>query len=155
MPDSFRIARSLLDRIEDPSTGTVTLEACYVDIPEDRQQEAEATADVLAALPSGVRQALIPAAPPELRRRLVARCRNPGERTAVAAELRRRYPDMAVMTREEFAGLTQSYWLVKTNAETSSLQIPRPTIAGIDFRSDLHYYWLSLGVLIVLPWATL
>src|SRR4051794_36680995 len=41
-------------------------------------------------------------------------------------------------------------WLVKTSAQSSSLQIPRPTIAGIDFRSDLHYYWLSLGVLIVL-----
>jgi acetylornithine deacetylase/succinyl-diaminopimelate desuccinylase-like protein len=52
VPDSFRIARSLLDRIEDPSTGTVTLEPCYVDIPQDRQDEAEATADVLADLPS-------------------------------------------------------------------------------------------------------
>jgi ABC-type branched-subunit amino acid transport system ATPase component/ABC-type branched-subunit amino acid transport system permease subunit len=44
-------------------------------------------------------------------------------------------------------------WLVKTNAQSSSLQIPRPTFAGIDFRSDLHYYWLSLGVLIVLAAA--
>jgi acetylornithine deacetylase/succinyl-diaminopimelate desuccinylase-like protein len=52
VPDSLRIARSLLDRIEDPSTGAVTLEPCYVDIPRDRQDEAEATADVLADLPS-------------------------------------------------------------------------------------------------------
>jgi acetylornithine deacetylase/succinyl-diaminopimelate desuccinylase-like protein len=52
VPDSFRIARSLLDRLEDASTGAVRLEACYVDIPEDRQDEAEAAADVLADLPS-------------------------------------------------------------------------------------------------------
>ena len=52
VPDSFRIARSLLDRIEDATTGAVRLEACYVDIPEDRQQEAEAAADVLGRLPS-------------------------------------------------------------------------------------------------------
>jgi acetylornithine deacetylase/succinyl-diaminopimelate desuccinylase-like protein len=53
VPDSFRITRTLLDRIEDATTGAVRLEACYVDIPEDRQQEAEATAEVLGALPSG------------------------------------------------------------------------------------------------------
>ena len=52
VPDSFRIARSLIDRLEDATTGAVRLEACYVDIPEDRQDEAEATADVLDALPS-------------------------------------------------------------------------------------------------------
>jgi acetylornithine deacetylase/succinyl-diaminopimelate desuccinylase-like protein len=52
VPDSFRIARSLLDRIEDPSSGAVRLEGCYVDIPEDRQREAEAAADALGALPS-------------------------------------------------------------------------------------------------------
>jgi putative ABC transport system permease protein len=47
---------------------------------------------------------------------LLARCRNPDERGTIARQLRERYPDMAVMTREEFAGLTRSYWLVKTNA---------------------------------------
>ncbi|HKA03936.1 MAG TPA: M20/M25/M40 family metallo-hydrolase [Acidimicrobiales bacterium] len=52
VPDSFRIARTLLDRIEDATTGAVRLEACYVDIPEDRQDEAEAAADVLGRLPS-------------------------------------------------------------------------------------------------------
>jgi acetylornithine deacetylase/succinyl-diaminopimelate desuccinylase-like protein len=52
VPDSLRIARSLLDRIEDPETGVVRLEACYVDVPTDRQREAEATAAMLDALPS-------------------------------------------------------------------------------------------------------
>jgi putative ABC transport system permease protein len=47
---------------------------------------------------------------------LIARCRNPAERGTIARELRERYPDMAVMTREEFADLTRNYWLVKTNA---------------------------------------
>jgi acetylornithine deacetylase/succinyl-diaminopimelate desuccinylase-like protein len=52
VPDSFRIGRLLLDRIDDATTGAVRLEACYVEIPEDRQREADATADVLGASPS-------------------------------------------------------------------------------------------------------
>ena len=52
VPDSFRVARALLDRVEDASSGAVRLEPCYVDIPQERQDEAEAAADVLGALAS-------------------------------------------------------------------------------------------------------
>ncbi len=54
VPDSFRIARALLDRIEDPVTGAVTPAVCHVEVPEDRRREAEATAAVLADSPSAV-----------------------------------------------------------------------------------------------------
>lgn len=47
---------------------------------------------------------------------LIARCKNPSESAAVAQELRQRYPDMSVMTRDEFAEQTRSYWMIKTNA---------------------------------------
>jgi acetylornithine deacetylase/succinyl-diaminopimelate desuccinylase-like protein len=52
VPDTFRIARSLLSRIEDPATGSVTVPECHVPIPDDRRQEAEETAAVLDAPPS-------------------------------------------------------------------------------------------------------
>ena len=47
VPETFRIARTLLDRIEDPATGTVTLEAACVEIPEERVQQAGLVAEVL------------------------------------------------------------------------------------------------------------
>ena len=36
VPDSFRIARSLLSRLEDAKTGEIRLEGLWVDIPQDR-----------------------------------------------------------------------------------------------------------------------
>ena len=42
-PSSFRIARSLLDRIEDSATGRILLPECHVEIPADRLEQARAT----------------------------------------------------------------------------------------------------------------
>jgi acetylornithine deacetylase/succinyl-diaminopimelate desuccinylase-like protein len=47
VPDTFRIARSLLSRIEDEQTGTVLLQDLYTDIPAKRRKE---TADQMAVL---------------------------------------------------------------------------------------------------------
>ena len=44
VPSSFRLARILLDRIEDAATGRVLLEAAHADIPQHRRVEASATA---------------------------------------------------------------------------------------------------------------
>lgn len=44
VPSSFRIARALLDRIEDPHTGKMLLPELSVDIPDDRLAAAAATA---------------------------------------------------------------------------------------------------------------
>ena len=44
VPSTFRIARSLLSRIEDERTGSVELETVAVDIPADRMAQAAATA---------------------------------------------------------------------------------------------------------------
>lgn len=44
VPSSFRLLRQLLDRIEDPTTGTVLVPAAHVEIPPDRLAEAAATA---------------------------------------------------------------------------------------------------------------
>jgi acetylornithine deacetylase/succinyl-diaminopimelate desuccinylase-like protein len=44
VPSTFRIARSLLSRIEDETTGEVLLPSCRVDIPGERVVEAHATA---------------------------------------------------------------------------------------------------------------
>ena len=41
-------------------------------------------------------------------------------------------------------------WLVHVSPETgSSLQLPRPRWLGIDFDEEDRYYWLCLGVLLV------
>jgi len=53
VPSSFRIIRSLLDRIEDAATGEVLLPELHVDIPDDRRAEAAATAAGLAHLADG------------------------------------------------------------------------------------------------------
>ncbi len=44
---SFRIVRSLLDRLEDSTTGAQKLPALSVDVPEQRVRQAAAAADVL------------------------------------------------------------------------------------------------------------
>lgn len=49
VPSTFRIIRTLLDRIEDAATGRVLLESAVVDIPDHRVAEAEATAALLGA----------------------------------------------------------------------------------------------------------
>jgi putative ABC transport system permease protein len=59
---------------------------------------------------------LLPNLGPEQTMYLIARCKNPVDRVEIARQLRERYPDMSVMTREEFADLTRNYWMVKTNA---------------------------------------
>ena len=47
MPDSFRIARQLLNRIEDEKTGRVLVEEYQVTIPPARLKEAETAAVIL------------------------------------------------------------------------------------------------------------
>lgn len=47
VPSSFRIARLLLERIEDATTGRIRLEALHTEIPPDRLEQARATAGVL------------------------------------------------------------------------------------------------------------
>jgi acetylornithine deacetylase/succinyl-diaminopimelate desuccinylase-like protein len=44
VPSSFRILRQLLDRVEDASTGEVTVPELHVQIPADRRAQAAATA---------------------------------------------------------------------------------------------------------------
>jgi len=46
-PDSFRIARQLLSRIEDPVTGKITDAAFGAEIPKGRIDQAKAAADIL------------------------------------------------------------------------------------------------------------
>lgn len=45
--DSFRVARELLSRIEDPTTGKILLDACQVTIPQERIEEAKVCAAAL------------------------------------------------------------------------------------------------------------
>ena len=47
VPDSFRVARRLLDRVEDPDTGEVTLAEFHVDIPDARVEQAGRAGDFL------------------------------------------------------------------------------------------------------------
>ncbi|MEM9803201.1 MAG: M20/M25/M40 family metallo-hydrolase [Planctomycetota bacterium] len=44
---SFRVARQLIDRVEDASTGEIVLDALRADVPPDRLEQANAAADVL------------------------------------------------------------------------------------------------------------
>ena len=46
---SMRIARSVLDRVEDSATGRIKLDALHVTIPEDRMQQVKAAAATLGA----------------------------------------------------------------------------------------------------------
>lgn len=47
VPSSFRIIRQLLDRLENPETGEILLDALKVDIPKRRVEQAEETAHIL------------------------------------------------------------------------------------------------------------
>ncbi len=47
VPSSFRIARQLLDRLEDAKTGKILIDSLHVEIPDERRRQAEATAGVL------------------------------------------------------------------------------------------------------------
>jgi acetylornithine deacetylase/succinyl-diaminopimelate desuccinylase-like protein len=49
VPSSFRIARQLLERIEDAATGTIRLPELYAPIPAVRRAQAADAADVLGA----------------------------------------------------------------------------------------------------------
>lgn len=49
VPSSFRIARALLDRVEDSATGAILLPELHVPLPPDRRREIEITAAALAA----------------------------------------------------------------------------------------------------------
>ena len=49
VPSSFRIARQLLDRLEDAHTGAIRPAALYVDVPAERAAQAAAAAAVLGA----------------------------------------------------------------------------------------------------------
>lgn len=49
VPDSFRIARRLLDRVEDPDTGRVLVPELWADIPDGRQGEIDDVARDLGA----------------------------------------------------------------------------------------------------------
>jgi acetylornithine deacetylase/succinyl-diaminopimelate desuccinylase-like protein len=44
VPSTFRVARSLLSRVEDEATGRVLLRTCTVEVPRDRFDQAHATA---------------------------------------------------------------------------------------------------------------
>jgi acetylornithine deacetylase/succinyl-diaminopimelate desuccinylase-like protein len=50
VPSSFRILRNLLSRIEDEATGQLKPEDLYVDIPEQRTEQAAKAADTLGEL---------------------------------------------------------------------------------------------------------
>lgn len=45
VPSSFRVLRQLLDRIEDPATGRVLLDAFHTEVPPDRLAEAQLAAE--------------------------------------------------------------------------------------------------------------
>lgn len=47
VPSSFRVARQLLDRVEDAATGKITLDALKADVPNDRLAQARAASEVL------------------------------------------------------------------------------------------------------------
>jgi acetylornithine deacetylase/succinyl-diaminopimelate desuccinylase-like protein len=50
VPSTFRIARSLLSRIEDETTGHILLDTCQAEIPADRLEQATATASEIGAI---------------------------------------------------------------------------------------------------------
>jgi len=47
VPSSFRLARQLLERIEDVSDGRIRIKPCHVEIPETRRRQAEQAAEIL------------------------------------------------------------------------------------------------------------
>ena len=53
VPSSFRVARALLDRLEDPTTGAIRPAALHVEIPAERVAQAAYAAAVLGPLAHG------------------------------------------------------------------------------------------------------
>jgi len=49
IPDSMRIMRQLLERVEDSASGEIKLAGLHCDIPEQRRQQAQATAKIIGA----------------------------------------------------------------------------------------------------------
>lgn len=49
VPSSFRILRSLLDRLEDQATGTIRIDDLFVEIPAERVEQAHRVAEVLGS----------------------------------------------------------------------------------------------------------
>jgi acetylornithine deacetylase/succinyl-diaminopimelate desuccinylase-like protein len=47
VPSSFRIARRLLERLEDSATGRILPQAFYVDVPDERLQQAKRAGEIL------------------------------------------------------------------------------------------------------------
>ena len=47
VPSSFRVLRDLLSRLEDEATGKLKLDGLYVDVPEERREQARKVAEVL------------------------------------------------------------------------------------------------------------
>lgn len=47
VPDSFRIARQLLSRLEDQATGEILADVFYADIPSERKKQAAKAAEIL------------------------------------------------------------------------------------------------------------
>lgn len=47
VPSSFRLLRQLLSRLEDEATGKILVEDLYVDIPDERRQQARRASEVL------------------------------------------------------------------------------------------------------------
>jgi acetylornithine deacetylase/succinyl-diaminopimelate desuccinylase-like protein len=50
VPSSFRILRNLLDRLEDPATGELSVPELRVDIPHERREQAQTTAAELGRI---------------------------------------------------------------------------------------------------------
>ena len=53
VPSSFRIARALLDRVEDAATGELRLPALAVDVPAERREQARSAAAVVGEALAG------------------------------------------------------------------------------------------------------
>ena len=53
VPSSFRIARNLLDRLEDSLTGRILPAQFHAPIPEERHEQARAAADIMGELVTG------------------------------------------------------------------------------------------------------
>ena len=49
VPSSFRIARTLLDRLEDKDSGRIVADVFHAPIPDERARQARATAEILGA----------------------------------------------------------------------------------------------------------
>jgi len=47
VPDSFRIIRDLLSRLEDPASGTIVPKELYVEVPAERVEQAKQCAEIL------------------------------------------------------------------------------------------------------------